>query len=223
MRVPSASSALTPAKLSAFFFDLYDTEPRALRTLIAARPYVCPYDKLISFVPQGATVLDLGCGTGTLLATLAAISRLHRGIGCDVAEPPLHAARVAAERIGSADILSFESVRSLDLAPAGPFDVVLMVDVLHHIPVPKRADAIRAAAQRTAAGGVFIYKDMTDSPTWRRVAHTIDDLIFSHELVTQVRAGEVEAWAGEADLAIEHSEFIPRLVYGHQLRVFRKS
>jgi hypothetical protein len=98
-----------------------------------------------------------------------------------------------------------------------------MVDVLHHIPPPRRADAIAAAAQRTAQGGVFIYKDMTDRPHWRRSAHTLDDLIFSHELVQQVREGEVEAWATQSGLPLEHAEYIPRLVYGHQLRVFRKT
>ncbi|KAB0265430.1 class I SAM-dependent methyltransferase [Microvirga brassicacearum] len=222
MRVPSSSEALTPKTLSAFFYDLYNEAPRPLRMLIAARPYVCPYDKLVSFVPEGATVLDFGCGTGSLLAVLAAVDRVGHGIGCDVSAAPLVAARAAAARIGASDRLDFRHIADIDSAPDGPFDVVTMVDVLHHIPPPRRADAITAAARRTARGGLFIYKDMTDRPLWRRFAHTVDDLVFSHELVRQVRAGEVEAWAAQSGLAIEHTESIPRLVYGHELRVFRK-
>jgi SAM-dependent methyltransferase len=222
VRVPSSSDALTPKTLSGFFFDLYDDAPRPLRMLIAARPYVCPYDKLVSFVPQGATVLDFGCGTGTLLAVLAAIGRLGHGIGCDVSPAPLAAARTAAARIGAADRLDFVPIKDVGSAPEGPFDVVAMIDVLHHIPPAERARAIAAAASRTAPGGVFIYKDMTDRPLWRRFAHSLDDLVFSHELVRQVRKGEVEAWAVQSGLALEHAEYIPRLVYGHQLRVFRK-
>jgi 2-polyprenyl-3-methyl-5-hydroxy-6-metoxy-1,4-benzoquinol methylase len=222
VRLPSSSDALTAKTLSGFFFDLYDDAPRPLRMLIAARPYVCPYDKLVSFVPQGATVLDFGCGTGTLLAVLAAVGRLRHGTGCDVSPAPLAAARTAAARIGAADRLDFAPIKDVGSAPEGPFDVVTMVDVLHHIPPAQRAQAIAAAAHRTAPGGVFIYKDMTDRPLWRRFAHSLDDLIFSHELVQQVREGEVEAWAAQSGLDLEHAEYIPRLVYGHQLRVFRK-
>ena len=223
MRVPSSSEALTPKALSAFFYDLYDDAPRPLRMLIAARPYVCPYDKLVSFVPQGATVLDFGCGTGSLLAVLAAVDRLGHGTGCDVSSAPLDAARAAAARIGATNRLDFTHIADIESAPEGPFDVVTMVDVLHHIPPSRRADAIAAAAHRTARGGLLIYKDMTDRPRWRRFAHTVDDLIFSHELVHQVEAGEVDAWGTRAGLQIEHAEYIPRLIYGHQLRVFRKA
>ena len=223
MRVPSASEALTPKKLSSFFFDLYDDAPRSLRLLIAARPYVCPYEKLVSFVPNGAKVLDFGCGTGSLLAVLAALNRLGYGVGCDVSRAPLSAARAAAARIGATDRLDFLHIDDVESAPMGPFDVVAMVDVLHHIPLSARAGAIAAAARRMASGGLFIYKDMTDRPLWRRLAHTLDDLVFSHELVHQVRNGEVESWAMQSSLTLEHAEYIPRLVYGHQLRVFRKS
>lgn len=223
MRMPSSSEALTPKRLSEFFYDLYDDAPRPLRVLISARPYVCPYDKLAGFVPQGASVLDLGCGTGTLLAVLAAIGRISHGTGCDVSEPPLGAARRAAQRIGASGQLDFIRIEGLRNLPSRTFDVVAMVDVLHHIPPADRAQAIEEAARRTAQGGIFLYKDMTDSPRWRRVAHTIDDLIFSHELVQQVREGEVESWAAECGLALEHAEYIPRYVYGHQLRVFRKT
>lgn len=222
MRVPSSDRALSAKVLSDFFFDLYDDAPRFLRALLAARPYVCPYDKLVSFVPQGATVLDFGCGTGTLLAVLAAVNRLGHGTGCDISPGPLVAARAAAARIGAAERLTFSHIRDVDDAPAGPFDVVTMIDVLHHIPEALRPAAIAAAARRTAPGGVFIYKDMTDRPGWRRFAHTLDDLVFSRELVRQVRQGEAETWAAQSGLALEHAEYIPRLVYGHQLRVFRK-
>ena len=69
---------------------------------------------------------------------------------------------------------------------------------------------------------MFIYKDMTDRPLWRRWAHSLDDLIFAHELVHQVRTGDVERWGEQVGLALERAEYIPRLVYGHQLRVFRR-
>ncbi len=221
LRLPSTST-LTPQHLRGFFFDLYADVPKPLRMLIAARPYVCPYDKLVGLVPPAATVLDLGCGAGSLLVLLAALGRISHGIGCDVSEGPLAVARRAAGRLGAADRLEFARIEGPQGAPAGPFKVVTMIDVLHHIPQAQRAGAIAAAASRTAAGGLFLYKDMSDRPLWRRWAHTLDDLVFSHELVHQVGTGEVERWGEQAGLALERAEYIPRLVYGHELRVFRR-
>jgi len=80
-------------------------------------------------VPPGQRVLDLGCGSGHLLAAL----QPARGVGIDVSGPAVRAAR---ERYGS------EALRFLEgdigdpalLAQAGgPFDVILLVNVVTHL------------------------------------------------------------------------------------------
>jgi SAM-dependent methyltransferase len=80
-------------------------------------------------VPEGLRVLDLGCGAGHLLAAL----RPSRGVGIDVSAP---AVREARERHGS-ERLSFLQGDFSDpavLAEAGgPFDVVLLVNVVTHL------------------------------------------------------------------------------------------
>ncbi|WP_019401807.1 MULTISPECIES: bifunctional 2-polyprenyl-6-hydroxyphenol methylase/3-demethylubiquinol 3-O-methyltransferase UbiG [unclassified Chelatococcus] len=222
MRLPSPDTACTPADLRGFFYDLYEDAPKPLRLLSAARPYVCPYDRIVPFVPQGARVLDVGCGTGALLALLVAIERIAEGVGCDVSAPALSFARGAAGRLAGGERLRFDHIETIDGVVDAPFDVVVMVDVLHHVPEAERQKVVAAAARRTAPGGVFIYKDMTDEPGGRRLAHTIDDLIFSHELVRQVSPEAVEHWAAGEGLELVASEYLPRLVYGHVLRVFRK-
>ncbi|AQH02986.1 hypothetical protein A9R05_29375 [Burkholderia sp. KK1] len=220
--IPLVDAAATPAQLRRFFSAAYCDTPAPLRWLGALRPYVCPYDKLLQFIPDGADVLDVGCGAGSLLALLAATKKIRRGVGCDVAEPPLASARAAARRIGAQDVLAFQHVRSIAEAPEGPFDIVAMVDVLHHVAPHERADVFAAAARRVGPGGVFIYKDMTARPGGRRLAHNIDDYVFTREWVQQVPDGAVEAWAIDQRLALVHGEFIPRLIYGHELRVFRR-
>jgi 2-polyprenyl-3-methyl-5-hydroxy-6-metoxy-1,4-benzoquinol methylase len=220
--IPSVDSAATPAQLRHFFYAAYCDTPAPFRWLSAIRPYVCPYDKLLPFIRDGAEVLDVGCGAGSLLTLLAAMKKIRRGVGCDVMAPPLESARAAAQRVGAQGILTFEHVRSVAEAPEGPFDVVAMVDVLHHVPPGSRSDVFAAAAQRVKPGGIFLYKDMTARPGGRRLAHNIDDYIFTREWVEQVPEGAVETWAGDQRLALVHGEFIPRLIYGHELRVFQR-
>jgi 2-polyprenyl-3-methyl-5-hydroxy-6-metoxy-1,4-benzoquinol methylase len=190
--------------------------------LIAARPYVCPFDRILPFVPEGADVLDVGCGNGALLALLAATGRMSSGLGCDLSAPALEAARAAVRRVGREDIVAFRHISSVEDVPAEGRDVVVMVDVLHHVPVEQRQHAVSEAARRVKPGGLFIYKDMTDKPFGRRLAHTVDDLIFAHELVRQVSPELVEQWAEAEGLTLVASEYVPRLIYGNVLRVFSR-
>ncbi len=222
LRIPAAGASATAGELKRFFYDVYCDTPNPLRWLGSIRPYVCPYDKLVAFVPPRASVLDLGCGPGSLLNLMAATTTIARGVGCDVSAPPLESARAAARRIGAEKILTFEHVRSMMDVPAGPFDAVVMVDVLHHVAPGGRRDVVVTAVDRVGPDGVFIYKDMTTRSRLRRLAHNLDDYAFTREWVEQVPDGLVEKWAAEQGLVLEHSEYIPRLVYGHELRVFRR-
>lgn len=217
-----SGAAFRRSDLSSFFYDVFSGEPALLRCLIAARPYVCPFDRILPFIPEGADVLDVGCGNGALLTLLAATGRMSSGLGCDVSAPALEAARAAVKRVGCEDTVAFRHISSFEDIPADGRDVVVMVDVLHHVPVEKRQRAVSEAVRRVKPGGVFIYKDMTDKPFGRRLAHTVDDLIFSHELVQQVVPEQVEQWAEAEGLTLLASEYVPRLIYGNVLRVFSK-
>jgi SAM-dependent methyltransferase len=80
-------------------------------------------------VPPGQRILDLGCGSGHLLAALEP----SRGVGIDVSAPAI---RAAGERYGS-ETLSFlrGDIGDPDvLARAGgPFDVIVLVNVVTHL------------------------------------------------------------------------------------------
>jgi len=75
-------------------------------------------------IPEGARVLELGCGTGDLLAAL----RPSAGVGVDLSGAAIDQARDAHPeldfRVG--DIESAEFVQSLP----GPFDYIVIVDTL---------------------------------------------------------------------------------------------
>ncbi len=208
--------------LSRFLFDLYDYEPRFLRKLISARPYVCPFEDIVRHIPRNARVLDVGCGNGALIAILLASGRIREGIGCDVHEGALASARKAAARTGPGQKVSFRQIHGFEELPDDRFDVVTMVDVLHHVPETDRAQAIAEAVKRVGPDGIFLFKDMVEKPYWRRLAHNIDDLIFSGEWVKQVKTADVEAQVGNAGFELIESLCIPRIFYGNTLRIFRR-
>jgi ubiquinone/menaquinone biosynthesis C-methylase UbiE len=85
----------------------------------------------------GARVLDLGCGTGAVARTLAALPGVGEVVGIDPSSVFIGQARRLSEGIAG---LSFEvgDGRALGL-PDGSFDAVVLHTVLCHIPEPERA------------------------------------------------------------------------------------
>ncbi len=77
--------------------------------------------------PAGGTVLDVGCGTG---ANVAAFADRHRAIGVD---PSSEAIRLARERFPEATFLEGTVPGAGDDA-AGTADLVLLTDVIEHVP-----------------------------------------------------------------------------------------
>jgi 2-polyprenyl-3-methyl-5-hydroxy-6-metoxy-1,4-benzoquinol methylase len=78
---------------------------------------------------NGRSVLDVGCAYGTHLE----LAR-RRGWACFGVEPSQHARQVATERLGS----GVRIVSEIDDLVPHEFDLILMLDVIEHLPDPYR-------------------------------------------------------------------------------------
>jgi 2-polyprenyl-3-methyl-5-hydroxy-6-metoxy-1,4-benzoquinol methylase len=214
-------TSLAPRDLRPFFRELYRNAGLPHRLLATWRASISPFEPFVPFVPAGARALDIGCGTGALLLLLATTGRIREGTGCDISAAAIRTATTARERL-SQQATSFHCIADLSEVPEGSFDAVLMIDVLHHVPAARQQEAVLVGAQRVAPGGVLIYKDMASLPAWRRSANTLHDLVLARQLVSYVPIASVEQWLERAGFAVIHRMKYSRLVYAHELRVFRR-
>lgn len=233
MLSPSPHNPLDQRRLLALSRRLY---PRSvggglLRLLQRHRVRICPFEPILRAVPEGSRVLDVGCGGGLLLGLLAATGRLapEGSVGFDASARAVRLAKAMAAHLPSvvehapAPGVTFVHLGVRDPWPAGPFDAVCIVDVMHHVPPAQQEGVIAQAASRLRPAGVLVYKDMADRPRWRAWANRLHDLALARQWITYVPATRVEQWATAHGLVPFHAGDQSRLWYAHQWRLFRKA
>jgi len=192
------------------------------RMRLRLRLIVCPFESVLEHVPAGSRrVLDAGCGGGLFLGLLAASGRIEHGVGFDPGAGAIAAARAMAGRVPEAK-LAFEIGRVEDPWPVGPFDVVSMIDVLHHVTPGHQRSAIERGLERVGPGGRMVYKDMCTRPRWRELANRGHDLLAARQWIHTVPLSDVVGWAREAGFEATHTARLDRLWYGHDLAVFER-
>lgn len=105
-------------------------------------------DKFLSYLSTGASVLDIGCGTGELLEYYSDNGFVSAGI--DVAEEMI---RISKEKVPSAGVRNL-SLYNMDKM-GEKFDAISATFVLVHVPKEKINEVVEKVYERLNDGGVF--------------------------------------------------------------------
>jgi SAM-dependent methyltransferase len=144
-------------------------------------------------LPKHGRLLDAGCGHG-LLAILAADGEPGRDVlGIDLLEDRLGVGREIARRNGLFNV-RFERGEIAE-PPPGPFDAIVLADVLLYRPLSEQRAVLEALAGRLAAGGALLVKEQVAEPRWKaRLVAWQERLVVG----AKVRLGGSREWASIA-------------------------
>jgi 2-polyprenyl-3-methyl-5-hydroxy-6-metoxy-1,4-benzoquinol methylase len=118
-------------------------------------------------VPAHGRILEIGCGHGLLSLYLGLTSPTRRVSGVDIDAGKIAHARRAADRLATDEAhVSFAAVESGAL-PAGPFDAVVVCDVLYLLEPAARAELLDGAVDRLGPDGVLVVKETARTPRWK--------------------------------------------------------
>lgn len=117
---------------------------------------------------QPKRILEIGCGEGALAELVVRDFPQAEYLGIDIIS---HLARMYA---GPLDNVEFRQITAEDLSTElpGHFDLILINDVMHHVPDALRLGLLIAAKELLAPGGSLIFKD------WVRRASPIHALCY---------------------------------------------
>jgi SAM-dependent methyltransferase len=147
---------------------------------------------LIGSLRPGQTLLDVGCGPGTITADLAELVAPGRVTAVDAAPEVLADARLALAGRGVTNVdVAVADVHALDF-PDDTFDVVHAHQVLQHVTDPVRA--LREMRRVCRPGGLVAARDSDYAAfTWYPAVPELDEWLDLYRRVARANGGEPDA------------------------------
>jgi ubiquinone/menaquinone biosynthesis C-methylase UbiE len=160
---------------------------------------------LLPLLRPGMSVLDVGCGPGTITLDLAEVVAPGRAVGIENVEAPLAAARMAAAERGDRATV-FEVADALALPfDDDSFDVVHAHQVLQHLTDP--VGALRQMRRVCRRGGWLAARDADYAAmAWYPEVPEIEEWRTTYRAIARANGAQpdagrrLRAWAREADL-----------------------
>ncbi len=187
-----------PSPAGAYTHGHHESVLRSHRDLTAANSAAY----LLPLLRRGATLLDVGCGPGTITADLARMIRPGRVTALEPSEQALEFARAEALRQGQQNIdFAVGDVHQPGFGDDS-FDIVHAHQVLQHVPDP--VGAIREMVRVCKPGGVVAARDGDYSGfTWFPADPALDSWRELYRRAARANGGEPDA--GRMLLAWAHA------------------
>lgn len=209
----------SPRQVSTYLDRVYAHQRGIGGRITRLRPYICPFEELLRRIPLNSTVLDVGCGVGIMSALAAGPGQATRVLGFDISAKGIEIARGTQLPPGVAEF----RVLPAGEFPSETFDVVLAIDVLHHVPPPVQHDFIGSLCKCVSPGGLLIFKDISPRPWWKAFANRLHDLVMARQWVHYRHEDIVSDWLQSRGGKIIESTRLDRLWYSHYLLVWRNA
>jgi SAM-dependent methyltransferase len=147
---------------------------------------------LLPRLAPGMSLLDVGCGPGTITADLAARVSPGRVTAVEVTDSALALAREEAERRGATNVdFLVADVHDLDL-PTGQYDVVHAHQVLQHVADP--VQALREMRRVCVPGGTVAARDSDYAAfCWYPALPELDEWLALYRAAARANGGEPDA------------------------------
>jgi 2-polyprenyl-3-methyl-5-hydroxy-6-metoxy-1,4-benzoquinol methylase len=152
----------------------YAGQSAAVRLHARVRWYSAPFPAIAGVLPDTGRILEIGCGHGLFSVYAALAGRLRAVRGVDIDRDKIAVAQVVAGHV-DAD-LEFDVSPSGAVSP-GPWDAIVVVDMLYLLPAAQQRRLLTEAAAELAPGGRLVIKEMSRTPRWKAAWNTAQETL----------------------------------------------
>ncbi|MES0371599.1 MAG: methyltransferase domain-containing protein [Mariprofundaceae bacterium] len=172
--------------------------------------------EIVEQIPDGASLFDVGCGSGTLLHLGKQFRHVKKASGYDISPSAVEASTV------------FENINVQLLSVGDPlpslsgYDVISVVDVLHHIPVDQQDEFISEIIKLMDVGSELLIADINAEKKVGAFLNWIHDLLLAREWVHPSTPAKVESLISKLGCEVLHCSLHRTLWYPHFIMKVKK-
>lgn len=165
------------------FLKNQNSEAKFLDKLkIVYRPYICPFDDLLSHITEGKSVFDVGCGSGQFLSLVCKYQSPSAVKGIEISDELCKNANALLHPYKNNTAVNIEKYDGTVIPDdISKYDYITMIDVAHHIPKKQLESFFIQLHQKMKKGAVLIYKDINAASI----------LVYANKLHDALLAGEI--------------------------------
>ncbi|MDD4026638.1 MAG: class I SAM-dependent methyltransferase [Candidatus Shapirobacteria bacterium] len=145
------------------------------RFYVYLRSIVLPLFQIESLLPPKGSILDVGCGYGFTSIFFALKNKKRQIFGSEIESKRVLLAKKVSKSISN---ISFETSDLINKNKS-KFDVVLAIDLLHHINFSQKKTFLKDASLKLKPKGLLIIKDIDTTPIHKYFWNYIHDSIMT--------------------------------------------
>jgi cyclopropane fatty-acyl-phospholipid synthase-like methyltransferase len=188
---------------------------------ITYRPYICPFDKILSLIKLGDSVVDIGCGSGQLALLMAEFTQAGKITGIEISETLISNARTLLAKYESVPhhFEVFDGSTFPEIIKNG--SIYFMVDVLHHVPKNVQISFLEKLYALMPSGSRLVLKDINGASPFV-FFNKLHDLVFAREVGNEFSLAKAKETLTNIGFSIEQFNTQQLYVYPHYTIVARK-
>jgi len=167
---------------------------------VVLRPWYGDFRRVMVWIPEGARVVDVGCGAGSFLRIAMEERGVRSGLGVDRDRRRIMVARRAKPVMG----LEFAWREDGGVGVVSTADVVTVIDVVHHVPAVEQGEFLARVMMALRPGARLIVRDIEPTPWWRAWAARVTDWLSTGTRPAFVPGAEVVAWVRASGMRVVH-------------------
>lgn len=179
------------------------------------RPLICPFDRLLAYAANAQSVFDIGCGSGQFCSLVAQFTPAMRIHGVEIENRLIENARQITEEFKGRKKIIFERFDGRQLPGVmNEFELVYMIDVLHHIPAAQQETFLHEVAGKMKKGANLVFKDINAAHPFV-VFNKLHDVVFSGAPGHELSRKRVRTLLEKTGLRVEEDYTQTVLLYPH--------